>query len=49
MKITSRIRARRDESRARHDFERAVDGAATPAHRQELLALARHAVRYNVR
>ncbi len=48
MKVTSRIRAHRDEARSRHAFQRALDGAATPAHREELLAIARHSGRTSI-
>jgi len=40
MKVTSRIKARRTASRARRDFQRAVNGAPTPAMGDELLAMA---------
>lgn len=40
MKVTSRIKARRSASRARRDFQRAVNGASTPALRNELLTIA---------
>jgi len=49
MKVTSRIRAYRDNVRARHAFERALAGAATPSHRQELVALSRGAAFANLR
>jgi hypothetical protein len=45
VKISARIRAYREETRTRQDFQRALVGAATPSHRQELLALAGHASR----
>ncbi len=48
MKVTSRIRAHRDEARSRHAFQRALDGAATPSHREELLAIARHSGRTSI-
>jgi len=49
MKVTSRIRVYRDNARARHAFERALAGAATPSHRQELVALSRGAAFANLR
>lgn len=40
MNIAARMRTRRAESRNRRAFNRAVDRAATPAMRHELMALA---------
>jgi len=48
MKVTSRIRAYRDHARVRHEFQRALEGAATPLHREELLAIARHSSRVTI-
>lgn len=49
MKIASRIRAHRQSARARHDLQVALEGAATPSHRQELLTIARSASRTTMR
>lgn len=39
MKVTSRIKARRNAARGRRDFQRAVNGAS-PALRDELITMA---------
>jgi hypothetical protein len=40
MNITAKLRARRVESRNRKAVARAIDGAATPAMRHELMVIA---------
>ncbi|HEY3259555.1 MAG TPA: hypothetical protein VGJ95_04690 [Pseudonocardiaceae bacterium] len=40
MKIAARLRARRVESRNRRAINRAIERAATPAMRHELIAIA---------
>ena len=40
MKVTSRIKAHRTAARARRDYQRAVNGASTPALRDELITMA---------
>ncbi|PPK67993.1 hypothetical protein V5P93_007341 [Actinokineospora auranticolor] len=40
MNVTARIRARRAEARTRKAVNRAIDQAATPAMRHELISLA---------
>ncbi len=49
MKITSRIKAHRTATRARRDFQRAVNGASTPALRDELITMAQMQNRSHMR
>ncbi len=42
MKIASRLHAYRERARARREVQSALNGAASPSHREELLALVRH-------
>lgn len=44
MNIAARLRARRVESRNRRLLAHAIDTAATPAMRHELIAMAQHQV-----
>ena len=42
MNIAAKIRARRAEARTRRAVNRAIDNAATPAMRHELIMIAQH-------
>jgi len=42
MKIASRLHAYREQARARREMQSALNGAASPSHHEELLALVRH-------
>lgn len=44
MNIAARLRARRIESRNRRILNHAIDNAATPAMRHELIAMSQHQV-----
>ncbi len=46
MNIAARLRARRVESRNRRVLNHAIETAATPAMRHELIAMAHHQVPY---
>ena len=45
MNIAARIRSRRAEARARRAVSRAIDQAATPAMRHELIMIAQNRLR----
>lgn len=46
MKLAARLRARRDASRNRRIVERAINDAATPAMRNELIVMAQRQLPY---